>query len=159
MWGKDHGGWPGEHLGERMANVSGYNALFNGPGGKRTRRDVVLWDVDEAGRGVGYVVADGKLVPAEVLPGFVAYDKDDPGPVVAALPGGGWWATFDPGPDGAPAMPQEVLCWTVDADGFVRAVVMDDAGFGFDPADGKSFAGFRRSRGSAPHPPTGAEPA
>ncbi|GAA4989964.1 hypothetical protein GCM10023205_71510 [Yinghuangia aomiensis] len=104
------------------------------------------------------MVGDGKLVPAEVLPGFVAYEKHDPAPVISALPGDGWWATFDAGPDGAPAMPQEVLCWTVDADGFVRAVVMDDAGFGFDPADSKSFAGFRRSRDSAPNPPTGPEP-
>lgn len=74
-----------------MAIRSGYEAHYTVPGNKQTRRDVVLWDVDAEGRAAGYVINGGKLVMAESVAGFHRYEKQDPDPVIAALPGDGWW--------------------------------------------------------------------
>ncbi|URM90388.1 glycosyltransferase family 4 protein [Streptomyces sp. MRC013] len=100
-----------------------------------TTKPVIAWDSD----GVAQVVdhRTGRLVDADSYSDFARVIEQDPAPVVAAVPGGGWLVEHLSDDEGTWVEP--VLLWNVRADGTVDPQCMSSDGISGDPTSDPSF--------------------
>ncbi|MFF4425043.1 hypothetical protein ACFY04_30450 [Streptomyces sp. NPDC001549] len=97
-----------------------------------TTKQVVAWDDDGHPLVVG---RNNTLCRADCWSNYEDVCPEN-GPVVAAIPGGGWRAQFKDGDD---IFTMPVVAWLITDDGFCRPTSADTQGFCDDPRDSVNF--------------------